>query len=272
MTKEPPLIVKKKIDDYLILEYKNSKIYVVENILDEDLCKKIIKIIDTIPKIKDDWKPGNNVKCFFRPLNDLLNVDDTDFYPVYTEDVDLHKINEKIKNKEKITTTLLNGVKRCEIKCLTEKLEEKFSAVDKIFCSLFKDKNISFKNKCGIHLRKIYGETREHQDGECPQIKNKTSLQFIEEQNVHNYRIHKKERPQKNKVNIRVLTTVFALNDDHNGGEFCFPEYDIKVKLNRGSMICFPPYWTHTHKTESLMNNTFRYTLNTWIYKEENAH
>jgi len=90
----------------------------------------------------------------------------------------------------------------------------------------------------GYKLRKIHGATREHIDGTiCP---NDTS-------------------------GIRKMSLIIALNDDYEGGEFYFPQHDIKVKLKKRQAILFPPYWTHPHGTNELLNNTFRYTINTWL-------
>jgi predicted 2-oxoglutarate/Fe(II)-dependent dioxygenase YbiX len=55
-----------------------------------------------------------------------------------------------------------------------------------------------------------------------------------------------------------------TLNDDYEGGQFIFPYYDITVKLKKGSVLIFPPFWTHEHSTNELENNTFRYTITTW--------
>ena len=62
----------------------------------------------------------------------------------------------------------------------------------------------------------------------------------------------------------RLFSVIVALNGDYEGGEFEFPQQNIKVKLEAGEAIIFPPYWTHIHGTNDL-NGTFRYTINTWL-------
>lgn len=65
---------------------------------------------------------------------------------------------------------------------------------------------------------------------------------------------------------FRALSVIIALNDDYEGGELCFPQQNIEIKLKKGQAIAFPPYWTHPHNTNELMNGTVRYTVNTWLH------
>ena len=66
---------------------------------------------------------------------------------------------------------------------------------------------------------------------------------------------------------MRELTVIIGLNDDYEGGELHFPEQKNTMKLKRGQAIAFPPYWTHPHYTDDLLNNTVRYTIITWLMK-----
>lgn len=97
----------------------------------------------------------------------------------------------------------------------------------------------------GYCYRKIYGPTRLHKDGI-----------FIEK--------NKKYVPMRK---IRNISIIIALNGDYEGGEFFFPRQNKKIKLEKAHIIAFPPYWTHTHMTYPLLNNTYRYTINTWLYE-----
>ena len=63
------------------------------------------------------------------------------------------------------------------------------------------------------------------------------------------------------------MSVIIALNDDYDGGEFYFPIQDYKIKLKKGDIILFPPYWTHPHKVYSPLNRTYRYTINSWLYQ-----
>ena len=100
----------------------------------------------------------------------------------------------------------------------------------------------SFSSDCGYTLRKIHGATRLHVDdifGGTPDLKE-----------------------------VRKLSLIIALNSDYDGGEFYFPNQGIdKIKLKKGQAILFPPYWTHPHGTKELNNETFRYTINTWLHE-----
>ena len=92
-----------------------------------------------------------------------------------------------------------------------------------------------------VRLRKIYDATKIHCDGI----------------------VHNPSNPCFEN-NVRVFSTIIALNSDYEGGELCFPNQDVKIKLEAGDAIIFPPYRTHPHYTNAL-NGTFRYTINTWL-------
>ena len=92
-----------------------------------------------------------------------------------------------------------------------------------------------------VRLRKIYDATKIHCDGI----------------------VHNPSNPCFEN-NVRVFSTIIALNSDYEGGELCFPNQDVKIKLEAGDAIVFPTYRTHPHYTNAL-NGTFRYTINTWL-------
>ena len=96
-------------------------------------------------------------------------------------------------------------------------------------------------NDGSVLLRKIYDATKIHCDGI----------------------VHNPSNPCFEN-NVRVFSTIIALNSDYEGGELCFPNQDVKIKLEAGDAIIFPPYRTHLHYTNAL-NGTFRYTINTWL-------
>lgn len=102
---------------------------------------------------------------------------------------------------------------------------------------------ISIRNDCGYQFRKIHGPTRYHSDGIFS------------------------SPPPPNVNNVRTVSLVIALNDDYKGGEFCFPDQNFKIKLKKGQAIAFPPFWTHPHYTNELLDGTFRYTINTWFHQ-----
>ena len=119
-----------------------------------------------------------------------------------------------------------------------------YKIINKCGQILFEKYNIKCGGDSGYCFRKIYGSTKLHSDGINP-IQNKY-LPF-------------------NK--IRNMSVIICLNDDYEGGEFYFPRQDYKVKLKKGDIIMFPPYYTHPHMTYPLLNKTYRYTINTWFYE-----
>ena len=121
-----------------------------------------------------------------------------------------------------------------------------YDVISKLIKLLVIDFGLKISSDSGYQLRRINGPTRRHADGI----------------------IYKGVLDPNNKVdgnNIRVMTVIFGLNDDYDGGELCFPEQNVMIKLKKGQIIAFPPYWTHPHYTNDLKNNTHRYTINTWL-------
>ena len=121
-----------------------------------------------------------------------------------------------------------------------------FDYISKFISLLYHDYDIICSGDSGYCLRKIYGPTRFHKDG--------ISVNLIDNRYVP-------------KRKIRNMSVIIALNDDYEGGVFHFPNQDFSTKLKKGQLIAFPPYWTHIHGVESPTNNTFRYTINTWLFE-----
>lgn len=116
--------------------------------------------------------------------------------------------------------------------------EPMFHNIVKLFSKKYM---IRFTTHEPLKLRKIFGETRLHSD------------------NVYQPTRDGRREP------TRVLSCVICLNDDYVGGELVFPCQNRKIKLKKGQVLLFPPYWTHPHCSEKLEDNTFRYTINTWL-------
>ena len=98
---------------------------------------------------------------------------------------------------------------------------------------------MGFKGKedSGYNLRKIFGGTKIHTDS-------------ITTGGYKEY--------------IRCASVIINLNDDYDGGVFNFPNQNVSHKLKTGSVILFPPFWTHPHEISGLGKNQFRYTITTW--------
>jgi predicted 2-oxoglutarate/Fe(II)-dependent dioxygenase YbiX len=117
------------------------------------------------------------------------------------------------------------------------------------------NKLIKFEAISRYEYRKIYGPTRTHIDGISNIITSNEKIFFINKDYIQtDYKL------------IRNATLIFTLNDNYEGGELVFPYFDISIKLKKGSVIIFPPYWTHIHRSNPLKNDTFRYTINTWAF------
>lgn len=62
---------------------------------------------------------------------------------------------------------------------------------------------------------------------------------------------------------LKIMTFVFYLNDDYEGGEIHFPELNLKVKPKAGSVIMFPPHLLHeafdVKGTKYIMTNSILY-------------
>jgi len=108
---------------------------------------------------------------------------------------------------------------------------------------LSKEHSIAFYGDSGYNLRKIHGATRKHADG----MYGSSDKSFV---NIHS---------------LRSISIIIALNSDYEGGILFFPRQKYSVKLKKGQMLAFPPYWTHPHYTNDLKNGTYRYTINTWL-------
>lgn len=138
----------------------------------------------------------------------------------------------------------IDAIENIEIK---EKFDKNiYKIINNVIKILFNKYGIMCSSDSGYCLRKIHGPTRLHIDGI----------------NIHS--IDNRFLPVKK---IRNMSIIICLNDDYEGGELYFPIQDFKIKLKKGQIIAFPPYWTHQHMAFEPLNGTYRYTINTWLYE-----
>ena len=246
-------ITEKDIEGYNTIEYNEKNIYVIENILDSELCDEVTDIIDTVNLNKLTYGENQNVKCYKTEIKELLEKSDELYYPFSTEETEYKTILKKINDKDIIYTNELNGLQKQKIKEVLHKMNKKIDILTKIFNTL--NHRLCFDYNSGFLLRKIYGETRLHSDGPNSGMNRKSALKYINEKNMDKLNVHF----------IRNSSCIFALNDDYSGGIFQFPYQNVNVTLKKGSVICFPPYWSHPHKVTDLDDNTYRYTISTWF-------
>ena len=88
----------------------------------------------------------------------------------------------------------------------------------------------------GYELRKIIGPTAIHSDG--------IGLKLFNDVIKH-----------------RIGTIVISLSG--TGDTLLFPDLDIKVNLEEGTFVFFPPYWTHRHSSKWSGTDTYR--IQTWL-------
>ncbi len=63
----------------------------------------------------------------------------------------------------------------------------------------------------------------------------------------------------------RQLVAIWYLNDVPGpGGETEFPLQDVMVRPTQGTLLLFPPFWTHVHRGVTLQQGV-KYIATTWI-------
>lgn len=62
----------------------------------------------------------------------------------------------------------------------------------------------------------------------------------------------------------RAISAVVYLNDDYEGGELEFPNFNIKIKPTSGTLILFPSNYAYAHIAHPVTQGT-KYALVTWI-------
>tara|TARA_B100001175_G_scaffold272587_1_gene245837 strand:- start:1125 stop:2096 length:972 start_codon:yes stop_codon:yes gene_type:complete len=212
-----------------------------------DNCKQAINTPEVLNKYNID--SSLNIILVEDPF--ILSEDDCDYF--------VKIIDNYIENDDSLNHTWFPGN---NVNCKTFRIDEKlnntnlflnkeiYKRVNRVFNNLEKYINkkyaINAKGNSGYQFRKIFGPTRMHKDG-----------------------VYDTSTPATLDV-TRIASIVICLNDDYEGGEFCFPIQDITVKLKKGQIIVFPPYWTHPHYTMDLKNRTYRYTINSWLHEDFN--
>ena len=243
----------RNIEGHNITIYKYASIYVIEDVFDDLFCKKIIDIIDiTVKDNKLIYSNGNNVLCYTKNLEDLINTNDTLCYRFSTEPIEykfLSNINSK--THDSMYTNINNGIMKKELVSIEECLVGKIKNITNIMKIL--NEKVKMENSAQLQLRKIYGTTRLHTDGIV--TGSGSSISYIKN---NKYVIDEDCR-------VRTMSMVCAFNDEYEGGYFNFPNHDINLRLKKGAVILFPPFWTHPHEVTALENETYRYTMNTWF-------
>lgn len=64
----------------------------------------------------------------------------------------------------------------------------------------------------------------------------------------------------------RFLVFFIYLNDDFEGGETSFKQFNIKVKPKQGSLILFPPMWNWLHQAHAVTGNNPKYIVGSYMH------
>ena len=142
----------------------------------------------------------------------------------------------------------VQDIDNCEIKVKIENII--YNKLINFQKELEEKYNIHTIGDSGYRLRKIYGQTRLHSDEIL-------ISDYIKDINNKKYISISK---------IRALSVIIILNSDYDGCVFNFPRQNVSLSLKKGQLIAFPPYWTHPHQVTEPLNNTYRYTINTWLF------
>ncbi len=66
---------------------------------------------------------------------------------------------------------------------------------------------------------------------------------------------------------LQNYNSILYLNDNYDGGELVFPDYEIEIKPKVGDFICFPSNSKYLHRVNKILSGT-RYTMaNGWYGK-----
>lgn len=241
-----------------VLYIDNIEDIIIDSILDDTKKIKFIAFQDTCKLFKNTenqinaFKQITNSNILIIEDNSIFNPDDCDYYRETIDNfIDNNNYSNMIwipGNNVNCNTFLIssNGLNKFSNQYLVKEIINKTNKIfNNITEYLTRNYHININGNSGFQFRKIYGPTRVHKDGIC-------------DENIRN---------DKNLQQARIVSIIICLNDDYEGGEFYFPVQNITVKLKKGQILIFPPYWTHPHLTNDLKNRTYRYTINSWLYE-----
>lgn len=98
-----------------------------------------------------------------------------------------------------------------------------------------------FKNECDVTVLKYEAETEDHYDV------------HVDQGGMHN---------------TRLMSFIFLLNNDYEGGEICFTDPDLQsnekeIKVQPGRLIMWPSNFLYPHKVKPVIKGT-RYSVVGW--------
>lgn len=219
----------------------NCYLFIVHDILDQE--QKDYKHID----IQQEYKSKHSNNIFIIRDQEILS---DEFCDRLVDFIDKQvERNVEVWDEDNHINCRSISIDKLKDKAIKKELDDKiFNILGKVIEYLCKTYNVPpSSGDSGYTLRKIYGPTRLHID------------------NIYSEAINNKRYIPVRK--IRNLSVIMALNGDYEGGEFYFPVQDYNIKLNKGDIIAFPPFWTHPHMVNAPSNGTYRYTVSTLLYQ-----
>ena len=60
-----------------------------------------------------------------------------------------------------------------------------------------------------------------------------------------------------------------TLNDDFEGGQTIFPQYDYQSEVTTGSVLIFPVAWNYLHRGKPITNGYAKYMLGSFLQYEQ---
>ena len=276
--KDDPRKLSKIIHGKRVIHYRGCHVYVVEHLLDDVLCDDLIQVIKKLPLTKTTYCHGNNVLCFMMNMETLLDNQVKSYYPLSTHEHEVEQLLAKSRSNESIRTNKWNGVTHQHMETLLKRVNEHITTLETIMKEV--NNKLCFTHNSGFQLRKIYGPTKPHSDGIKRSDINRCCLHHIPE---------KGSKAKKQHPLVRNSSAIIALNDEFvstHGATFRFPDHDLSVQLPKGSIILFPPFWTHPHEVsdarhqyqvdikpedipnmsaENIDDRAYRFTLSTWF-------
>ena len=67
----------------------------------------------------------------------------------------------------------------------------------------------------------------------------------------------------------RFVALVCYLNDDFDGGETFFPQYNYQTTVSTGSILMFPVSWSYLHRGKPPIGGNSKYILNSFLQYEQ---
>ena len=241
-------------ENALYIENQSSlKFKKLDNTIEEIYCIHYFLVNDLLDSVQKNYNHtferieehiGNNI--FIIDDRDILSYEFCDELINYINNLDETFI-EKWESRQNVNCKYIN-VENIQNKKDKDNFDGKlFDITGKVIQYLYNNYGLKSTGDSGYCLRKIFGPTRVHSDG--------ISVTAVQDGKYIPIR------------KIRNLSLIMALNSDYDGGEFYFPIQDYKIKLKKGQIIAFPPYWTHRHMVNPPTNGTYRYTINTWLFE-----